>query len=326
MSPDITDEQRCITDRGTSARSLVIAQAPANGGNLPTRSAAERSLKVRGLEPFRFEHAGVTIRGVISTDANSFLDTDAGPSPSISPFERPALRQRPSDQILSEIVTAVMTGNRFITKDSARVKNVLIHPNFSSCFILLDGEPIVELVAQQGDVSAPSMTHEMGHAIFNDWRDSRRDVARVICYIFLTVTAGASASQFATLPGIRMVTQPEWNANSNIIDHPQGNVDEFWASSLTAFLVNRNGLKNSIDRATKADPVRVTKPGQNLLTLLTAVEAQALKSVSFSKPILDLIAESNNPKADSLLSSTGGPGHRERNDSHDDTIRLLLAL
>jgi hypothetical protein len=315
-------------ERRTSTQPFAIAQAPAAGSAAPKPSAADLGLKAKQLEPFRFERAGVTIRGVINTDGASILD-DADAGARASPNVRPSLRQRPSDQVLGEIAVAVTTGNRFIKDRSDQVKNVLIAPQLSSAFVLLDGEPVVLLQAQQGDVAGASMLHEMGHAIFNNFRRSRPDLALVICHIFLGVTAGADLdrrSELARLPGIRMVSLSEWSDDSSIIDHPQGDADEFWASSLTGFRVNPIGFKNSIDRATKADSARVTKPGQDLLVFLASVQAQALTSTVFSKRMQDLIAESKTPEAEALLASVPNPGRLQRGADPKDLVRLLMAL
>ena len=90
---------------------------------------------------------------------------------------------------------------------------------------------------------------------------------------------------------------------------------------MTGFLVDPTGFKESIVRATKADPVHVTKPGRNLLVFLASAQAQALRSTGFSKPMLDLIAESNTPAALALLASVPNPGRIQRSaDPKDDLV------
>jgi hypothetical protein len=316
-------------ERHTATRPFVIAQAPAAGGAPIKPSTVAAGFKAQQLEPFRFERADVTIHGVIDSKGASFLD-EADVGTTASPNVRASLRQRPDDQVLGEIASAVTMGNRFIKDRRDQVKNVLIAPQLSSAFVLVDGEPVVLLQAQQGDVAGASMIHEMGHAIFDNFRRSRQDLALVLCQIFLGVAAGSALdrpSELARLPGIRMVSLPEWSSDPTIIDHPQGNVDEFWASSLTGFLVNPTGFKESVARATKADPGHVTKPGRDLLVFLASVLGQAIKSTGFSKPMLDLIAESNTPEAHALLVSVPNPGRIQRSsDPKDDLVRLLLAL
>ena len=257
--------QPFVSENGVSPEERRNSTEPAKIAQLPLRrmpqSPIVRSLefKAKRLEPFRFVRDGVAIRGVIDPDGASFLDdAKSGTSPNI----RPALRQRPSDQVLGEVVQAVKTGNRFIKERGDQIKNVLIAPQLSSAFVLLDGEPVVLMKAQQGDVTGASMIHEMGHAIFNSVRRSRPDLARVVCHIFLGLTAGADLnrpSELARLPGIRMVSFPEWSNDPSIVDHPQGDADEFWASSLTGFLINPTSFRASIDRATKEDRARVGK-------------------------------------------------------------------
>jgi len=312
-------------ERRNSTEPAKIAQAPAPKA-APKPNSAELGLKAKQLEPFRFVRDDVTIRGVIDPDGASFLDdAESGTSPNI----RPALRKRPSDQVLGEVVQAVKAGNRFIKENGDQIKNVLIAPQLSSAFVLLDGEPVVLMQAQQGDVTGASMIHEMGHAIFNSLRRSRPDVARVICHIFLGLTAGANLnrpSELARLPGIRMVSFPEWSNDPSIVDHPQGDADEFWASSLTGFFINPTSFRTSIDRATKEDPDRVKKFGQDLLMFLGSVQAEALKKVPFSKRMLDLITESNTPAAIDLLETVRKPGRIQRGVDPKDLVRLLMAL
>jgi hypothetical protein len=173
------------------------------------------------------------------------------------------------------------------------------------------------------------MIHEMGHAIFDSFRRSRPDLARVICRIFLGLTAGANLarpSELARLPGIRMVSFPEWSNDPSIVDHPQGDADEFWASSLTGFLINPTSFRASIDRATKEDPDRVRKFGQDLLVFIESVQAEVLRKVSFSKGMRDLITESNTPEAIALLEAVPKPGRIQRGVDPKGLVLLLMAL
>jgi hypothetical protein len=311
-------------ERRNSTEPAKIAQASAPKA-APKPNSAELGLKAKKLEPFRFVRDGVTIRGATNPDGENLFD-DADPA---SPNARAALRKPPSDQLLGELVQTVKAGNRFIREGRDQVKTVLIAPPLSSAFVLLENEPAVFMQAREGDVAAASMTHEMGHAIFNSLRNSRPELARVICHIFLGLTQGANLnrpSELARLPGIRMVSLPEWSDDLRIVDHPQGNADEFWASSFTGFLTSPANFKASIDRATKEDPDRVKKFGPALLVFIGGLHAEALTRAPFTKPMQDLIAESNTPAAIDLLQSVGKPGRIQRGPEPGDLVRLLMAL
>jgi hypothetical protein len=167
----------------------------------------------------------------------------------------------------------------------------------------------------------------MGHAIFHSYRHAQVELALAICNIFAQLTLGVDRkTERATLAGIRMVTQREWSNDSTVLDHPQDNVDEFFASSFAGFMSNLRGFTASVDRASKQDPERVTQAGQDLLVFLENVVAKALRGRSFSNRMRKMIAKSNTLEAQIAFSSIDSPGKLRRNADPGGLLALLAAM
>lgn len=144
--------------------------------------------------------------------------------------------------------------------------------------MLWKGEPVVVLDPRRAD--RESATHEMGHAIFEVLQNQgasdapnasaaqsfRLKIADI--YLRLSVTKKTAA-------GIRMTDPTQWARGmkgplSHRPEHPRENPDEFFASAMTAFTINKKGFIAAIQRAVKEDSA-VKAPADELLKLLGQV-------------------------------------------------------
>jgi RHS repeat-associated protein len=203
---------------------------------------------------------------------------------------------------LASIAKTVAKMNKLIPEPSLRVNLVVIADGINR-FAKYKGQPILSL-DDQGKLDEETVTHEMTHPLFEALRaqvSKGNDSALVIVELFEKLAGTAPMEGLGGIEasaGLLMVDPSQWAPGSEP-EHPWKDADEFFASAMAGYQINRKGLEKSIAAAGKHDKA-VKQPGKDLLKALEAVAAgkalQGKKGQSFAdeRKILDIMEFAGN--------------------------------
>jgi hypothetical protein len=138
------------------------------------------------------------------------------------------------------------------------------------------GKPM--LVIAPEFATRATAAHESGHAVVEQLRLGKNDDALVrAADIYgrlmnttsteLSVKKGDGSKEKMTLPsGLWPFDPTQWSKDGTA-EHPGDNVDEFFASALSAYRTDRKGLEAAITKFAKIDPAGA-RPAREMLALL----------------------------------------------------------
>lgn len=175
---------------------------------------------------------------------------------------------------VKEIAARIEADNKAIPLEAFKVKTCIISPN-TTRFALFKGEPT--LMIDPADANLPSLSHEMGHAVFHylshnknatinksikseDWILNLTDIFLQLRGITL------KKDKDAEITANQIVDPTEWSPGGRA-EHPT-DVDEFFASAKEAFQTDKKALESTFAKYGKQDK-KVTELGSRLMALLS---------------------------------------------------------
>lgn len=188
---------------------------------------------------------------------------------SVSEFEKNGLsvrvlstdKTRSQLKEISSVIAAIEEGNSWIADKKMQVKDCVITSLPINEFRLYAGRPTLFLDYQK--ISANKAAHEIGHAIFDYFRTSKRDAALRIVDAFLKlkqtplrnipIRGPLNEKQTLTIPiGILVADPSSWSDTANR-EHPNDNANEYFASLREGLVRNKPGLKEAIKKIPDKD-------------------------------------------------------------------------
>lgn len=185
-----------------------------------------------------------------------------------------AEKQRNSIAAVKDIAARIEADNKTIPLESFKVKNCIISPN-TTRFALFSGEPT--LMIDPADANLPSISHEMGHAVFHYLSHNRtatinksiksEDWVLNLTDIFLQLREISLKKDKDNQITANMIVDPtEWSPGGRA-EHPT-DVDEFFASAKEAFQTDKKALESTFAKYGKQNK-KVAGLGNRLLALLS---------------------------------------------------------
>jgi len=183
---------------------------------------------------------------------------------------------------LDAIGAAIVAGNRWISGTALKVTTCIIAPS-TTRYATYQDKPV--LVLDPPDANGETATHEIGHAIFEQYRrtsgqpkSATKDVGLIIADIYLRLAstkvvqdnerdASGNVKQVEHQAGLWIADPSQWS-KTLATEHPWDNADEFFASARKAYLLDQKGFKAAIDKFTKLDS-DVKAPAKELLAVLS---------------------------------------------------------
>jgi hypothetical protein len=186
---------------------------------------------------------------------------------------------------LNAIAAAIVAGNGRVSDEALKVKTCIIAPS-TTRYATYKNKPV--LVLAPSDANSETATHEIGHAIFDQYRrtsgqpKSTKDVGVIIADIYLRLSATTVVQdneretsgnvKSADHPAGLWIADPSQWSKSLASEHPWDDADEFFASARKAYLLDQKGFRAAINKFTKLDS-NVKGPAQELLAVLSQLVA-----------------------------------------------------
>ncbi len=188
---------------------------------------------------------------------------------------------------LDAIGAAIITGNKWIPDAALKVKTCIIAPSVTR-YATYQDRPVI--VLNPADSNSESTAHEIGHAIFSQYKKASgqpknaiRDVGITITDIFLRLSrtklvrdnerrTSGDVEQANHPAGLWIADPPQWSKNLASSEHPWEDADEFFASARKAYTLDLKGFRGAIDKFSKLDS-NVKRPAKDLLIILSRLAA-----------------------------------------------------
>jgi hypothetical protein len=194
---------------------------------------------------------------------------------------------------LDAISDTIVTGNTWISDTTLQVKTCIIAPA-TTRYATYRNKPV--LVLDVSDANSESAMHEIGHAIFNLYRESAaqpksatKDLGLIIADIFLRLADTKSVQdnerdssgkpRKAEHPAGLWIADPSQWSKTLASEHPWDDAEEFFASSRKAYLMEQNSLRAAIRKFEKRDPA-VGPPAKELLAVLSQLSSGQIPKTS----------------------------------------------